>query len=626
MPLHHSSLVKYLALYCGTKKQSDRLRGVCFGYSSVYLSALLLQDRARLYERLALLNHYKRHKQKLFRDIHLARHKHKVNKENSLNHKEQLLLEIPAFFDSILIQQSPHRYSDPLNISGSQDYLKHLPLTQPCLMTSVPELIHESIYAFNFQELHTYLNELQDAIKQEEGPIGILINLLDHMVVISWNTRKNKWDLMDLNGATSQSYFELESHKPVQLRSDALAKHLFNLFYQREASFQFLNIQILGKTKHPILSAKLNAFNHAYFSQREVTNRTFRKPLHRTHPVLSFLKDFSLLKIAQYMGSETTLYHIFKQREATLQRLIHLTNSPNTPFLYKIYNYYLTDQTHHESLTESDIAYLEEIFIEAAGIASPDDLNGFFNTSSLSKKNAIHAAAIHGNIAVMKSLILAHGYAYEEDKDLLFIAIQYHQLDIVIFLLSLPKLKLADLHDDNFRTPLEVACLTQNLPIVRCLLNKDSRITSHPQDHDAIYYAIHSGSLIILETVLTQGTEIDEKVIINAYIESLLMKRLDMLKTVDKRFNRSIEVLKKEPLFNYGLKTSDDDIKTYFEQKKRRETSVGEKTLYLASQLPPANAGETVPIPDSVIFMPSSSKTENADEYPDLNQTRRRLV
>lgn len=192
----HTALIKLIQAY--QKDASYTYQGVCYGFTTAYMNAYLLGDEERFYNRLDVLQSYHYMPSRLFKAIDAAREK--VKRKEPLTEKEECLLEIPAFFESVIVQQAPYQLHEAMgpDTQEKQNYLAYHAMSAPKGMKS-PHLSNRTAYAATLEELHNYFKQLADTLAQQTKKVIIEVLFEGHAIALSFNRDKDAWELFNIN-------------------------------------------------------------------------------------------------------------------------------------------------------------------------------------------------------------------------------------------------------------------------------------------------------------------------------------------------------------------------------------------------------------------------------------------
>lgn len=208
MSLDHRALISLIAEYhLGSDKKPVYAEGVCYGFTAVYLNAFFLGEEDRFYRRLDLLSGYHDSPKRLIQDIEAVRQKlkkvenRKAIDVSHLEPREQILLEIPAFFESILLQQNPCLFPKafPSESQLEQNYLAHHAMTSPKKMTSVPTRLHRTVKAETQNEIQAYFDKLSEVLMNCPQKVKLHARSDRHIMPLNFNKEKNCWAFYDIN-------------------------------------------------------------------------------------------------------------------------------------------------------------------------------------------------------------------------------------------------------------------------------------------------------------------------------------------------------------------------------------------------------------------------------------------
>lgn len=128
MKLTHTTLLTLAGILGYEEISKD---GVCYGFSTMLVTAFLIEKEAEFFARLQLIESYHDELRWLKDDIYSVRKK--IKQKRARNEKEKRLLEIPAFFEGILLSQRPSKHRALFNdrYVNHNDIQSIYPLTAP---------------------------------------------------------------------------------------------------------------------------------------------------------------------------------------------------------------------------------------------------------------------------------------------------------------------------------------------------------------------------------------------------------------------------------------------------------------------------------------------------------------
>jgi len=232
-----------------------------FGFSSLYLNALFLNDQESFYKRLSLIKDYQDNNNLDGLVEKIKNVKEALKKANAKPNEEELaLLEVQAFFETLDIYEHPERHPPIFDYSSpSQSYIKSnallFPETQGKAGKSLPQLLASSALSLTKKELKDYLDKLKEALIESKLKTGVLIRYRYDSVVLSFNKEKNQWELLDANALIEPGYVQTFKN------SEEVAGALFKSF-KEEGYFLVFGIEFIAEKKSEKLAEKLKKINN----------------------------------------------------------------------------------------------------------------------------------------------------------------------------------------------------------------------------------------------------------------------------------------------------------------------------------------------------------------------------
>lgn len=268
MTLYHADLVnlgKALG-YSGIKG------GICRGFSCMLAQAFLAGEGEVFFARLLLIEKYNNFSliPKLIYEV-----RDKVKNEEILNDEEIQLLEIPAFYESLILYQNPLKHVGFFNLRVEQSDLKKIFLLAKSTKMEKMDITLSSLidtsYFFTKEILNFFLLELIELLKNST-PAPILLNSKisniivggSHSVFLLYSSRHQQWLYGDINNMEECFFLKTCS-------TDVLITELFNSFENDNESILF-SIQILLKNNNLKLRILFDGldFKYATFSEKNL--------------------------------------------------------------------------------------------------------------------------------------------------------------------------------------------------------------------------------------------------------------------------------------------------------------------------------------------------------------------
>ena len=203
--LEHRDILKFVEHHFVDDDRFKKSGGTCYGFSAKYLDAYFMNDRESFYRRLNILLEYKNNKADLFDLVENIRQRLKDGEEaSSLTTREFDLLEVPAFLESITVQQSSYQFRKPLGLSffssigqsykNDQQYTKSLSFGDRSINRSF-----DSHHMLTKKGLVIYFEELKQQIIQSETNHAFMLCAGIHATALSYNIDDDCWEFLDIN-------------------------------------------------------------------------------------------------------------------------------------------------------------------------------------------------------------------------------------------------------------------------------------------------------------------------------------------------------------------------------------------------------------------------------------------
>lgn len=312
--MSHKDLLNLITLYQKDLKKPLTKNGVCYGHAYAYMNALLLNQRERFYKRMHFIEEYKAEPERLMEELSTLRSYIKAHHDDSdfsLSDKEANLLEVAAFFDTILLMQCASElqeiYLDPV----TKKYLDTFALTHPACMENPPELVHQAVYAMTQIEFAKHLRKLEHTLSlYGTKTVPIMIDSGVHQIALSWDSEYAMWEYMDLN------HPEVEPRRLTAAQASATITTMAGI---RGGQHIVIKADYYCETPEVTLSSMLAHYDQDFSKQATATrvNSDGFTPLH-------FAARDGLVNL-----SHTLLHSIRRKRETRLNlRTVEKCNTP----------------------------------------------------------------------------------------------------------------------------------------------------------------------------------------------------------------------------------------------------------------------------------------------------------
>lgn len=174
--------------------------GLCQGFCNALAQSLMSGQVERFNFALKNIKEYSPNYNILVEKIENAKFKRKHN--TPLNNEEIYLLDIPAIFDTIMLQLNPGDYQQIFEKNLSQDNLKEIfnVIKPENLEDNDLKILLNKTLIFNKDKLAEYFIEMQQALNEREP---VLLRSDTHTVLLSKNEKENCWNFSDINYLSS---------------------------------------------------------------------------------------------------------------------------------------------------------------------------------------------------------------------------------------------------------------------------------------------------------------------------------------------------------------------------------------------------------------------------------------
>jgi hypothetical protein len=225
---HHSSNLTHRNLIDCAKKlgYSPNDEGICYGFSMRWIEASILGVQDKFYKRL----------QKIYKLNKLLSSGYPIDKiQHSPIWKNQLL-DIRAFFDSLMLYQSPDHYPEVLGQELVQDNVtdvSKIASSEAIMQLGGLLQTHPIKYgSFQSHDLQNFLQEIENMAREVnyQDPLCIRCCLSSsigkHSVCLIYHPKSNDWQFMDVNQMNmGKTHFNLSNI------SDELPFDRYETFY-----------------------------------------------------------------------------------------------------------------------------------------------------------------------------------------------------------------------------------------------------------------------------------------------------------------------------------------------------------------------------------------------------------
>lgn len=232
-------------------------KGLCVGFSGMWMQAVFAQEEHIFYERLSFIATYKNNFPALVADINKA----KQNKYP--NEKNIQLLDILGFFDGIQLYllSSEHNVYFPESRHVNQtDFQAIFPLVKSILLEeNEVEVLLDKDYIFTKTSLTAFLNDLAQQLSQTSLAIPIILGSDNHSVCLKYDRQNSCWHYIDTNDflrfSNSDAYFR-------KLNTKSLVDSVFTSF--NTTINAFFNTKLLTIHKDAVLKKNMRLLDLNY--------------------------------------------------------------------------------------------------------------------------------------------------------------------------------------------------------------------------------------------------------------------------------------------------------------------------------------------------------------------------
>lgn len=478
MPLTHDALTDYLSAYT---KESVTSGGACYGFAAAYQHAVLSGQTNRFFQLLDILDPdilgvFKTSPETLLADIERIKYRIKRHQQDhyqlpNISPVERLLLDIPALFDSILLNLSPADFPDITNQQWIQDHHQTAALTQPEYMETGYHSLHQAVNAFSLAELAQYLESILPEIQDSPYPVAISLGGPDHQITISLDPQNpGRWLFMDIN--------HLVNNRPVSLPTRELAYACFHALAPEGSQHAVLNFDFLSLEANPEISAELEKLRQPH------SNPALNQRQDAEGYTMLFLAIQTGLtaEVEQLVTGGADINHAINDGESPLHCCVTKNNLSAARIL-------LAQPSIDVNAINGDgyTPLVQSIIEDHSGMIKLLVSHPHTNINLIDDEGLTPLmAACEGHTAASVQALLQHpnidlNQTSPENlgQTALHIAMRHHCIESVRLLCHHRRINL-DVLDDNSHSPLYLAAKAGKMQMVLCLLNAGASKTLGP--------------------------------------------------------------------------------------------------------------------------------------------------
>lgn len=526
--MEHSLLINYAQLLGYESAISE---GLCQGFTAMWIQAVCAGDLATFNTRLKILEYYEDNPEKLINKIQQIRERVK-NGAEYLTQTEQIILEIPAFFEGIALYLSPEiggEMFSPGEILGQHFETKISTYVQSTRLEQNGGLaqVFNNTDEYNQKKLANYLESIHVALKNRPD-VAINFTANNHSVAVrvvgdnqfelidtnNLNDRKKRYNANELAKELDTAFLNnkwidwIRGKKPLVMSTSVFSNQNATLdlsFLATEEKLGALSPGRNGKTVlHKAISNNdVRTLMRIDFDKIDInkpdpdgiTALVFAMIISENDVVNNLLQQPSLEVNKPYKGLTAFNTALFRNRYDLAENI--LNHSRFDVNVKSIQNFTALHQVAALSKmpTEKAVAMVETLINKGADIHAKDD----------SGCTPLHKACQSGN-KVMVNLLLDKG-ANLQDTDInnntpLHYAVLSGNIDLVQSLIN----KNASLNNSTVKgeTVLHIACKTGNKSMVEALLNYPVNINARANNETALVMACKGNHDTIIPLLLNK--------------------------------------------------------------------------------------------------------------------------
>ena len=411
--------------------------GICFGVALMAMHAILANNLDRFNRRLEVIASIPleefRKKIEEAQAAQLARHK-ASNKSHRL--QDELILEIPAFFDGLELYQNSRDYPHILEnkIRDQSNNIKHV-----YRLISPDKLEYKKIETttfsgvYNLNNLIIYLDALKKLIIHFDHPLALTLSSADHSITVGYNPAGQTWSFINSNSPPSL-YFPLQD-------TSLVAKKIMKAFYFATTSFVALETNVYADELDMKIFFGLN------------NNPAWKKIHNPNDPSFTVKQLTAWLGIATYINNINLIKLLLKNRADVNAAIVPSVGS--TPLSFAVeYGHLEVVEILLNHGANPNIAYKNDPQVTPLYFAIHNDFyeivkclinNGADpNIACRNGITSLHLAINYEKYTLIKLLLEsgANSNLIYENKTPLFCAVENRNLEIIKLLLEQSTIKI----------------------------------------------------------------------------------------------------------------------------------------------------------------------------------------
>ncbi|MDF1684868.1 MAG: ankyrin repeat domain-containing protein [Legionellaceae bacterium] len=189
-----------LGVELGYFEAADGPSGACNGITLSWIEACMINDEDTFIEREEIIVCERNILQRL------ENIKNKIKSGENLTEDEEVLSEVPAFYEKVSLYQSAKEYRDLFNESLSQtdiDAMSPIASSEETQKAGGLKKVYSQAGVYSKEEFLDYLNKIKEVIDDNDFPpessIGIQLTNHEHSIGLVYRPNENTWRFMDIN-------------------------------------------------------------------------------------------------------------------------------------------------------------------------------------------------------------------------------------------------------------------------------------------------------------------------------------------------------------------------------------------------------------------------------------------
>lgn len=462
MPFHDLLLALHSALGYQTNPG-----GLCYGFSMRWLEAALLSDGAlHAFEQRMNLLRAVSSRRELIRLIQSAKRKTAAAR----NEMDKRFVELPAFFDSLELYQSPASYAFLFNRYYSQldwDSISLIASSEQIQDLGGLSRVYSEPFIYSNTELRDYFNELAQIVEETQTPlrdsVGILLNTQEHALALRYKPGTG-WRIRDINypNRAVTNIAQLVEAIVLGLKDDLKSSYLLahlSLFVTKND----LRLEVLKKRLIEFRKKHLDSLNSEMAGRAEVSELAFIAAKYGHTDVLKALAIHPFVDLNKaFSDGRTPVY--FAAQEGHMAAIAELATHP----------WVALNKACSDGRTPVYIAAQHARLEALAELARHRRVD--LNQAASDGTTPVYIAASKGYARIIAEFVAYHpervnlNQARADGATPVFVAALYGHADVIAALATHPGVNLNPVLSDGL-TPISAAVCFAHIEVINLLLD-----------------------------------------------------------------------------------------------------------------------------------------------------------